>query len=207
MFVLVAIGVLLPTMHQSSLGRSMMIISGTKLSPLWQSGLLPFYNVLTAILMGYGIVLFESYLSALAFKRPFETPLLSKVAGVIPGLLLVYLVVRWADLLFSGALGSAFSGVAGLMFWVENLLFVAALAHAGAGREAREREEPLQLGLRAAARVRGAEVQHVHRRLQPGSGVALLPLGPRDHDHARDRRGRDHGLPDLRQETARAPRA
>jgi Ni/Fe-hydrogenase subunit HybB-like protein len=127
MFILVALGVLLPTMHQSSLG-SMMIISGTKLSPLWQSGLLPFYNVLTAILMGYGIVIFESYLSAIAFKRPFETHLLSKLAGVIPGLLLVYLVVRWADLLMRGGLASAFSGVPALMFWVENVLFVAALA-------------------------------------------------------------------------------
>ena len=74
MFILVAIGVLLPTMHQSSLG-TLMVIGGNKLSPLWQSGLLPFYNVLTAILMGFGIVIFESYLSAVAFKRPFETPL------------------------------------------------------------------------------------------------------------------------------------
>ncbi len=127
MFILVAIGVLLPTMHQSSLG-TLMVISGDKLSPLWQSGLLPFFNVITAILMGFGIVIFESYLSAVAFKRPFETPILSKVAGVIPGLLIVYLVVRWADLLLRGALGSAFSGTAGLMFWVENLLMVAALA-------------------------------------------------------------------------------
>jgi len=127
MFILVAIGVLLPTMHQSSLG-TLMVISGDKLSPLWQSGLLPFFNVITAILMGFGIVIFESYLSAVAFKRPFETPLLSKLAGVVPGLLIVYLVVRWADLLMRGALGSAFSGTAGLMFWVENLLFVAALA-------------------------------------------------------------------------------
>lgn len=127
MFVLVAIGVLLPTMHQSSLG-TLMVISGNKLSPLWQSGLLPFYNVVTAILMGFGIVIFESYLAAVAFRRPFETPILSKVAGVIPGLLIAYLVVRWADLLLSGSLASAFSGVAGLMFWVENLLLVAALA-------------------------------------------------------------------------------
>lgn len=127
MFILVALGILLPTMHQSSLG-SMMIISGHKLSPLWQSGLLPFYNVVTAIMMGYAIVIFESYLAAVAFKRPFETHLLSKIAGVVLGLLVVYLAVRWADLLFKGALGSAFSGVPGLMFWVENLLFVAALA-------------------------------------------------------------------------------
>ena len=127
MFVLVAVGVLLPTMHQSSLG-TLMVISGQKLSPLWQSGLLPFYNVTTAILMGYGIVIFESYLSANAFGRPYETKLLSKLAGVIPGILGVYLVVRWADLLVSGGLRSAFAGVPALMFWVENLLLVAAFA-------------------------------------------------------------------------------
>jgi Ni/Fe-hydrogenase subunit HybB-like protein len=126
MFILVAVGVLLPTMHQSSLG-TLMVISGQKLSPLWQSGLLPFYNVTTAILMGYGIVIFESYLAANAFGRPYETSLLSKLAGVIPGILGVYLVVRWADLLMSGGLKSAFSGVPALMFWVENLLLFAAL--------------------------------------------------------------------------------
>jgi len=78
--------------------------------------------------MGYGIVIFESYLSANAFGRPYETSLLSKLAGVIPGILGVYLVVRWADLLMSGGLKSAFAGVPALMFWVENLLFVAAFA-------------------------------------------------------------------------------
>ncbi len=127
MFVFIAIGVLLPLMHQSSLG-TVMVIAGTKLSPLWQSGLLPFYNVLTALTMGYAVVVFESYVSSVAFGRPFETPLLRKLSGVIPALLVVFLVVRWGDLLLRGALGSAFSGTAGLMFWVENALFVAPLA-------------------------------------------------------------------------------
>jgi Ni/Fe-hydrogenase subunit HybB-like protein len=126
MFVLVAIGVLLPTMHQSSLG-TLMVISGQKLSPLWQSGLLPFYNVVTAILMGFGITVFESYASALAFRRPFETPLLAKLTGVIPGLLVVYLVVRWGDLLARGALAHAFSGLPAATFWLENILLVAPL--------------------------------------------------------------------------------
>ena len=40
MFIFIALGVLLPTMHQSSLG-SLMIIAGTKLSGLWQTGFLP----------------------------------------------------------------------------------------------------------------------------------------------------------------------
>ena len=38
--VIVAVGILLPTMHQSSLG-TLMIIAGQKLSPLWQTSLLP----------------------------------------------------------------------------------------------------------------------------------------------------------------------
>jgi Ni/Fe-hydrogenase subunit HybB-like protein len=177
MFILVAVGVLLPTMHQSSLG-TLMVISGNKLSPLWQSGLLPFFNVTTAILMGYGIVIFESYLSALAFKRPLETPLLSKLSGVIPGLLIVYLAVRWADLLLRGALGSAFSGVPGLMFWVENLLLVAALAMLA---PAAKRANGKSLCLGAFVLLRGCSVLKFNMYIvgfNPGQGWRYFPSVP-----------------------------
>jgi len=135
MFVFIAIGVLLPTMHQSSLG-TVMILAGTKLSPLWQTGLLPLFNVLTALAMGYAVVVFESYLAAAAFGRPDETPLLRRVGGVMAGLMLVFLVVRWGDLLLRGALGAAFGGWPGLMFWVENALFLAPvlMLASGSGR-------------------------------------------------------------------------
>ncbi len=51
--IIAAVGILLPTMHQSSLG-TLMIIAGRKLSPLWQTRLLPFFFLLSAIAMGFG---------------------------------------------------------------------------------------------------------------------------------------------------------
>ena len=88
-FVFIALGILLPTMHQSSLG-TMMLMAGYKLSPLWRTQFLPLLFLLTALLTGYAVVIMESYLSAVWFKRPFETNLLSKMANFIPWLLGIY---------------------------------------------------------------------------------------------------------------------
>jgi Ni/Fe-hydrogenase subunit HybB-like protein len=129
LFFFIALGILLPTMHQSSLG-SLMLIAGSKLSPLWQTGLLPLLFLLSAIAMGYAIVIFESVFASVGFKRPLEMPLLTKLSGVMPPLLGTYLVIRFADVLIRGALGHAFRfEVASLMFWVENALYAAALVY------------------------------------------------------------------------------
>jgi Ni/Fe-hydrogenase subunit HybB-like protein len=120
--VIAAVGILLPTMHQSSLG-TLMVIAGYKLSPLWQTQLLPFFFLLSAILMGFGVTVFESVLSSVAFKRPFETPILSRLAVVVAWAAVVYLVVRLADLLFRGA-PIFTSGSQSVSFLVENLLFL-----------------------------------------------------------------------------------
>jgi Ni/Fe-hydrogenase subunit HybB-like protein len=125
--VIVAVGVLLPTMHQSSLG-TLMIIAGYKLSPLWQTGLLPLLFLMTAITMGFAVTIFESLLSSLAFKRPFETPMIAKVAGVMAWVIGIYLIIRFGDLAVRGQLGLIFQGnLNSLMFIIENLCFVAAL--------------------------------------------------------------------------------
>ena len=123
--VIAAVGILLPTMHQSSLG-TLMIIAGHKLSPLWQTGLLPFFFLLSAIAMGLAVTALESILSSLAFKRPFETPMLGKLSVSLAWLMVVYLAVRFADLLFKGAPVFS-SGFQSLMFVLENLLYLAPL--------------------------------------------------------------------------------
>jgi Ni/Fe-hydrogenase subunit HybB-like protein len=111
-------------MHQSSLG-SLMLIAGKKLSPLWQTGFLPLLFLISAITMGYAIVIFESLFSSVGLKRPAETPILAKLSGIMPGLIGAYLVIRVLDLIIRGALGKAFAfNVQSLMFWVENALFV-----------------------------------------------------------------------------------
>lgn len=125
--VIVAVGVLLPTMHQSSLG-TLMIIAGYKLSPLWQTGMLPLLFLLSAITMGFAVTIFESLLSSLAFKRPFETPMIARVGGVMAWVVGVYLVLRVGDLAVRGQLGLIFQGnLNSLMFILENLSFLAAL--------------------------------------------------------------------------------
>jgi Ni/Fe-hydrogenase subunit HybB-like protein len=124
MFIFIAIGVLLPTMHQSSLG-SLMLIAGKKLSPLWQTGFIPLLFLISAITMGYSIVIFESVVSAVGFKREIETPILSKVAGVIPVLIGIYMVIRFGDLIFRGKLGLAFAfDLKSVMFIIENILYI-----------------------------------------------------------------------------------
>ena len=125
LFVFIAIGVLLPTMHQSSLG-TLMVVAGNKLSPLWQTGWLPLLFLISSILMGYAIVVFESFYSSVGFKRPFETSILSKIGKLMAWLVAVYLVFRFGDLILRGELLTIFSNgwINGIMFVIENLLFI-----------------------------------------------------------------------------------
>ena len=122
MFIFIALGILLPTMHQSSLG-TMMIIAGEKLSPLWQTPLLPLLFLASAIAMGFAIVVFESLFVSLNMHRPFETPLLSRIAKIIGYLISFYLTVRWVDLIWRGATLSI-GDLNRIVFVVENVLFI-----------------------------------------------------------------------------------
>ena len=79
LFVFTGLGVLLPMMHQSSMG-TVVILLGYKLSPLWQSCSSPFFLV-TAISMGFAVVAFESILSSVAFRRPLEIRILAGCPG------------------------------------------------------------------------------------------------------------------------------
>lgn len=124
LFAFIAFGVLLPTMHQSSLGL-LVYIAGPKVSPLWQTPFLPLFYLITAITMGYSIVIFESITSAVAFRREFETPILSKLSAFIPPMLGIYLAVRFWDLVGRDSLGLAFSGTfKANMFLLENILYL-----------------------------------------------------------------------------------
>ncbi len=125
LFLLIALGVLLPTMHQSSLG-SLLIAMGHKVHPLWQSlHMQPLLALLTALIMGFSIVIFEASTSAVGFGRRSESPLLAKLGKVIVGLLVAFLLVRLVTLMVQGKLGLIFSfDFASLLFLLEMALFV-----------------------------------------------------------------------------------
>jgi Ni/Fe-hydrogenase subunit HybB-like protein len=119
---LVILGVVLSTLHQSSLG-SLFLIMPAKLHPLWYTPLLPFLFFITAVGVGLGMIIFESSLSSRAFNRGLEVHLLSKLARAIPFVLGFYLLVRFGDLAIEGKLDLLFtSGVYSLLFWTEIII-------------------------------------------------------------------------------------
>ena len=127
LFLIIALGTLLPSMHQSSLG-SMLVVYGYQVHPLWQSLMLPLFYLMTALAIGYAMVVFEACLSSSGFKRPLEMHLLGKLSKVMLGMLVAYLAVRFVDLAVRGALGGMFAlNIEAFAFWVETALFVAPL--------------------------------------------------------------------------------
>jgi len=104
----IALGVLLPTMHQSSLG-ALMLIAGPRLHPLWNTGWLPLLFLLSCIAMGYAVIVFESALSSWLFKRKAETEMLADLARSIVPLTVIYVWLRAGDLAFRGQLGALFA--------------------------------------------------------------------------------------------------
>jgi len=123
---IVALGLVLPTMHQSSLG-SLLLVAETKLHPLWHTGLLPLLFLLTSFGMGYAIIFFEATFSAYAFRRPLETRMLANLGVFVAGLILAFLAVRFSGLFAADRLGlTVRSGVHSFFFWAETLLLLAA---------------------------------------------------------------------------------
>jgi Ni/Fe-hydrogenase subunit HybB-like protein len=125
LFFFIALGILLPTMHQSSLG-SFMIAMGYKIHPLWQTmHFQPLLAVLSAFTMGFAIVIFEGSMVTTVFKRHSETHLFSGLSKIIRGLIIAFLVIRFGYLIVAGKVGAMFAFDLGcLMFWIETALFV-----------------------------------------------------------------------------------
>jgi Ni/Fe-hydrogenase subunit HybB-like protein len=124
--VVLALGLVLPLMHQSTLG-SLFLVATTKLHPLWHTPLLPLLFLLTCVGMGYAAVMVEAAFSANAFRRQLETPLLADLTGLMAALAALLVVVRLLDVALRGRLPLAFapSGHA-VLFWAELGLTAAA---------------------------------------------------------------------------------
>ncbi len=122
----VALGMVLPTMHQSSLG-SLLLVARTKVHALWHTPLLPLLFLLTAFAMGYAIIFFEAIFSAYAFRRPLETRMFARLGAAVAGVIVAFLAVRLADLFYAGRLGlTVRSGGYSFFFWAEVVLLGAA---------------------------------------------------------------------------------
>lgn len=97
MFVFIIAGIVLSTLHQSSLG-TLMVIAGPKMHPLWQTPILPLLFLLSAIAVGFPMVIVESLVAARSFGLKPEMQLLSKLGAMTAPLLGVYLAFKIGDM-------------------------------------------------------------------------------------------------------------
>jgi Ni/Fe-hydrogenase subunit HybB-like protein len=175
MFFVIALGTVLPMMHQSSLG-TLLVVMGVQIHPLWQTPVLPLLYLLTAVTMGYAVVLFESCLTSSAYRRKLETHMLTPLAKVMLGFLAVFLVVRVGDLVVRGALGKAFvPSVEALMFWLEMACFIAPLVLIGAESN---RRNPARLFLAGVLLMLGGSLMRLNGYLigyETGDGFSYFP--------------------------------
>lgn len=105
---IVLAGVLLSSMHQSSLG-SMFLIVPEKLYPLWYSPFLPVFFIISAVAAGLCMVIVESSLSSYFLSRSLEVDLLSRLAKAASYVLLFYAAFRAGDLYARKAWGAYFT--------------------------------------------------------------------------------------------------
>jgi Ni/Fe-hydrogenase subunit HybB-like protein len=119
-------GVVLSCLHQSSLG-TLMLIAPTKMHPLWYTPISPLLFLLSAIAVGFPMVIFESLLAARSLKLKPEKEVLSSIAAFVPVLLGVYLGVKIVDLTLRDAWLYIFEGsLQSSMFIIEMTLGVIA---------------------------------------------------------------------------------
>ena len=121
---LVIAGIVLSTLHQSSLG-SMVLMMPETLDPLWYTPILPLLFLISAIAVGPAMIIFESSLSSRAFGHKLGHDILSGLGKAIPYILSLYLFLRVVDLAVSGEMGLIFSDYPrNILWWFEIIVGV-----------------------------------------------------------------------------------
>src|SRR4030042_619830 len=116
---LVVAGVVLSTLHQSSLG-SMLLMMPETLHPLWYTPILPILFLNSAIAVGPAMVIFETTLSSRAFGHKLPLDVLSGLGKAIPYILGLYLLLKLIDLMATGEIGLIFTAYPlNLLWWGE----------------------------------------------------------------------------------------
>ena len=95
--VLVVAGVMLSTLHESSLG-ALYLLMPQKMSDLWASGAIGPLFWTSAVIGGMSVVILESLISAWAYARKAEVKLLASFSKGLDIVLLVYFAMKVTDL-------------------------------------------------------------------------------------------------------------
>jgi Ni/Fe-hydrogenase subunit HybB-like protein len=105
----VIFGVMLSTLHQSSLG-ALFLIAPSRMSPLWFSTFLPYLFLVSCIAMGMAMVSTETMLSAKAFKHKVDKEIYFGLARGMLNTLVIYFILKIFFLFKDAGIGLAFDG-------------------------------------------------------------------------------------------------
>jgi Ni/Fe-hydrogenase subunit HybB-like protein len=98
---LLVCGVVLSCFHQSGLG-TLMLIAPTKVHPLWYSPYLPLMFILSAIAVGFPMVVFETVIAANTLKRESDIKLFGALSWHTLFLLGIYMALKIWDMIERG---------------------------------------------------------------------------------------------------------
>jgi len=122
MWIFIIAGVVLSCMHQSSLG-SLMLIAPTKLHPLWYTPMLPMLFLVSAIAVGYPMVVFEATLATTSLKLDGEMKILTPLTRITIFLLGLYLALKVGDMVVRGTYVYLLDGTAQTNAFIIEVLF------------------------------------------------------------------------------------
>jgi Ni/Fe-hydrogenase subunit HybB-like protein len=115
---LVIAGIVLSTLHQSSLG-SLFLIAPHRLDPLWYSPIIYVLFLVSAIGLGLTTVIGESLLSAVFLGHRLHLRSLAGLGRAAAVVLWLYVALRLGDLALRGRLGGVLDGPHGGLFVAE----------------------------------------------------------------------------------------
>jgi Ni/Fe-hydrogenase subunit HybB-like protein len=120
------VGILLSTVHQSSIGAIFLILA-PKLHPLWWSPIIPLFFFTSAVFSGLSVAILLALISWRALRMPAPMPLLSNLAKAAAVVMGIYLALKIGDLLLAGDMGLVLgSGAFSVLYLVEIVVGVIA---------------------------------------------------------------------------------
>ena len=106
---IIGLGILLPTMHQSSLG-SLYLLAGHKVHPLWYTPLIPALFLVSCWILGYAMVIGTYILFSRRYGRPSYDATLTRLSHFMGYVILAFGVLRVGDLIWRDQFVRLFDG-------------------------------------------------------------------------------------------------
>jgi len=121
---MVIAGIILSSMHQSSLG-SLLVIMVPRSNPLWYSILQPENFLVSSLAAGIATIIIGSFISIRMFGQTLSQNVIEKLGRLVPWILGLYLVMKLGELAFTRQLGLLFtSGIFSVLYLAELVIGV-----------------------------------------------------------------------------------